>query len=461
MIKTKVKVKIHFIGIGGIGMSALANILLSLGYEVSGSDSSESSITKDLEARGASIFLGHLASNVIDQTAVIYSSAIKSNNPEMIAAKEKKIPVYRRAELLADLMMLKYSIAVAGTHGKTTTTSILATIFTEAELDPTFIIGGVVRNLGVHARVGKGEHLIAESDESDGTFLLLRPVCSIVTNIDSDHLDFYKSIEDIKRAFLDFINLTPFFGVSVLNLKDKNVRDILPQVQVPVLSYALEPLESEARKANYLGKILTENGSLKFSVEKNGKAFGDFELMIKGRHNVENAMSAIAIADFCEIPVEKIQKGIKAFIGAGRRMETVYKATHFELLDDYAHHPTEIKAVVSALGDKRKTTIIFEPHRYSRMNELWGEFLDSLTCEHEVFILPIYAASESPIEGINSSSLVKDLCSRGVKAKEFHSTEEFTNYIKLKIKDEKDELIACLGAGRISKDLRASIGAAK
>lgn len=461
MIKSKTKTKIHFIGIGGIGMSALANILLSLGYEVSGSDSNESSITKDLELRGATIFIGHQASNISDQTAVIYSSAIKNSNPEVVAAKSVKLPVYRRAELLADLMMLKYSIAVAGTHGKTTTTSILATIFTHAELDPTFIIGGVVKNLGVHAKVGKGEYLIAESDESDGTFLLLRPVCSIVTNIDSDHLDFYKSIEDIKKAFLDFINLTPFYGVSVLNIKDNNVRDILPDIQVPILTYALAPFEVGATKANYLGEIIEEIDGIKFSVNKNGSFFGKFEMQIKGRHNVENAMSAIAIADFCEIPVIKIQEGLKEFSGAGRRMETVFKNNQIEILDDYAHHPTEIKAVVGALGNKRETTIVFEPHRYSRLSELWNEFLDSLTCNHSVYVLPVYAASESVIDGINSTALVKDLCARGVKAKEFSSVEEFTDFIKLRIKEEKKELIACLGAGRISKDLKSSLGILK
>jgi UDP-N-acetylmuramate--alanine ligase len=442
------KTKLHFIGIGGIGMSGIAEVLLDLGYEVSGSDLSESKVTEHLISKGAAIYKGHAAHQVEGSTLIIYSSAIDFKNPEVIRAQELHIPMIRRAEMLAELMRLKFGIAVAGSHGKTTTTSLIATIFEAANLDATHIIGGIVQNLGGNARKGDGQYLIAEADESDGSFLLLKPIMTTVTNIDDDHLDHYGSREKIVDAFIEFVNSVPFYGRVVMNASDAPSLAIKSKIKRPLIWYGIETEKAdyEARQIQYSAE------GTQFELYYQKKFLRVIQTPLIGRHNVLNAMAAISICREVEIDLEIIQKGLLNFLGVGRRLEKLFTKDQFIVIDDYGHHPTEIMATISALKkvDKRPLVVIFEPHRFTRTQNFWKEFQTSFEGADEVYLTPIYAASEKPIDGITSEQMAKEMGCMCLTSLE--GMREI-----LERKKDSPCIFLTLGAGAISKKIREMV----
>lgn len=444
--------KLHFIGIGGIGMSGIAEVLLDLGYKISGSDLNASPVTENLQKKGAQIFIGHNASHVEGATLVVYSSAIDPKNPEFSKAIEDKIPMIRRAEMLAELMRLKFGIAVAGSHGKTTTTSLVATIFQEAKMDATHIIGGIVRNLGGNAKKGDGQYLIAEADESDGSFLLLSPIMAAVTNIDDDHLDHYGTKEKIVEAFVEFVNRLPFYGRVALNANDATSLLIKAHVKRPMIWYGIE---TSFDLADYVAKkvILSASGT-EFDLYYQGQKALHFKTNLMGMHNVSNTLAAIALSHEAGIAWDVIQKGLLNFQGVGRRLEKLYEKNDFVVIDDYGHHPTEVKATISALRnvDKRPMCVVFEPHRYSRTQNFWKEFQECFEGADELFVTPIYAASEKPIEGITSEALIIEMQKRGKKVSFLPSLEEMKGLLETR-KNQKT-IFVTLGAGAISKKIR-------
>ena len=444
--------KLHFIGIGGIGMSGIAEVLLDLGYHVSGSDLNASSVTENLKMKGATIFKGHAASQVEGASLIVYSSAIDPKNPEFICAQDLKIPMIRRAEMLAELMRLKYGIAVAGSHGKTTTTSLIATIFQEAKLDATHIIGGIVHNLGGNAKKGDGQYLIAEADESDGSFLLLSPIMAAVTNIDDDHLDHYGTKEKIVDAFVEFVNKLPFYGRVALNANDATTVSIKSRVKRPVVWYGIE---TELKETDYLAKNIEISASgSKFDLYFQTQKLASIKTPLWGLHNISNTLAAIATSHQAGIEIEIIQSGLLKFQGVGRRLEKLYEKNNFLVIDDYGHHPTEVRATISTLRgvDKRPMCVVFEPHRYTRTQNFWKEFQECFEGVDEIYLSPIYAASEQPIPGITTEELVKEMKLKGKNVEFLKSLDE----MKVLIHEKKDKnyLFVTLGAGAISKKIR-------
>lgn len=444
--------KLHFIGIGGIGMSGIAEVLLDLGYKVSGSDLNASAVTENLQKKGAEIFIGHKSTNVEGCTLIIYSSAIDTKNPEVIRAQELEIPMIRRAEMLAELMRLKFGIAVAGSHGKTTTTSLIATIFQEAKLDATHIIGGIVRNLGGNAKKGDGDYLIAEADESDGSFLLLNPIMAAVTNIDDDHLDHYGTKEKIVEAFVEFVNKLPFYGRAALNANDSASLAIKAKVKRPLIWYGIEV---EKDVADYVAKdvVLSASGS-EFDLYYKGEKVFRYKTHLMGMHNISNTLAAISISHEANLSWDVIQKGLLNFQGVGRRLEKLHEKNKFVVIDDYGHHPTEVKATISTLRrvDPRPLCVVFEPHRYSRTQNFWKEFQECFQGADELFLTPIYAASEKPIDGITSEAMVKEMKAKGKNVTFLNSLDDMKNLIN----ERKDSscVFVTLGAGAISKKIR-------
>ena len=451
--------RLHFIGIGGIGMSGIAEVLTDLGYHVSGSDLQNSSVTEHLQEKGATIYLGHKAENVEDASLIVCSSAIDTKNPEIRRAQELNIPIIKRAEMLAELMRLKYGIAIAGSHGKTTTTSLVATIFKEAELDPTHIIGGIVHNLGGNAKKGDGQFLIAEADESDGSFLFLNPILSVVTNIDNDHLDHYGSEDNIQAAFVEFVNKVPFYGRVVLNAQDANTQKVKHKIKRPMLWFGVAKKSDELVEWDYGASDLIESPEgVQFDLYEKGEKVTRLTLTIPGLHNVKNALAAVAISREVGIDYKVIESALKKFTGVGRRLEKLYKKDDFLIIDDYGHHPTEIAATLTTLRSVYPThrlLVVFEPHRYTRTRQLWSEFKRSFNCVDEAYIAPIYAASEAPIEGVTSERLVQEMKEDGMKASYLPSLDHMKDLI-LANKDSKT-LIVTLGAGAISKKMRLLI----
>lgn len=444
-------VKVHFIGIGGIGMSGIAEILLSLGYKVSGSDMASSANTEKLNRLGAEVFIGHARENLEGVTVVVYSSAIDNSNPEIKRAFEENIPIMRRAEMLAELMRLKKGIAVAGTHGKTTTTSILATILEESRFEPTYVIGGIVENLDGHAKVGKGEFLVAEADESDGSFLLLNPIMSVITNIDFDHLDHYKTKENLINAFEEFTNKVPFYGCCALNIHDEIVASLIPKMKKPHLTFGIL---DEGVKANIGASAITmsPDGAV-FELIIDGRELGKVKLGLPGRHNILNALGAISMAYAMGVKEELILSSIQKFKGVGRRLQKLYNKGDFELVDDYGHHPTEIKTTIKTMKDTREgkeVVVFFEPHRYTRTRDCWNEFLHSFNDADRVFIAPIYPASEKTIEGITTERLIKDInkLHPGL-CEEAPSIDKIGELIEPFL--DKKVAFLCLGAGAIGR----------
>ncbi len=405
---------IHFVGIGGIGMSGIAELLLNLGYRVSGSDLRRSETTERLAGLGATIRLGHAAENVPpDGHVVVTSSAVRPGNPEVLEAQRRKIPVIPRAEMLAELMRMKYGIAIAGTHGKTTTTSMVATVLATAGWDPTAVVGGKLNSLGSNAKLGQGEFLVAEADESDGTFLKLSPTVAVVTNIDPEHLDFYSGIGQIKETFLHFINKVPFYGFAVLCVDHPNVQELIPSVTKTVVTYGF------SRHADYRAEGLVAEGMMnRFTVIARGVSLGEMALRAPGRHNVSNALAAVAVAMELGIPCEKIRQGLLDYAGVARRFQLKGEARGITVVDDYAHHPAEIRATLAAAREvwpDRRIVAGFQPHRYSRTRALFKDFLSAFNEADVLLLFDVYAAGEEPIEEAAADRLCEAIREHGHK----------------------------------------------
>ncbi len=405
--------KIHFVGIGGIGMSGIAELLLTLGYKVSGSDLQESDITRRLAALGTTVHIGHDAAWIEGVDVVVTSSAIAPDNPEVEAAVNCLIPVIPRAEMLAELMRLtKFGIAIAGSHGKTTTTSMVAWILGEAGLDPTVVIGGKVDCFGgINARLGEGDFLVAEADESDGSFLKLSPVLEVVTNIDLEHMDYYSSIEQIKEVFLDFIDKIPFYGAAILCLDDPNVASILPRVKKRFLTYGL------TSQANIYAKGITTTGpNTRFEVCREQEILGEIALRLAGLHNVYNALAAVTVGLELDIPFAAIAAALQSFSGVQRRLQIKGERRDITVIDDYGHHPTEIRATLSALRDawpERRLVVLFQPHRYSRTRALAEEFYTAFYEADILLVTEIYSAGEPPLPGVTAEALLNGIKQHG------------------------------------------------
>ncbi|MEO5616646.1 MAG: UDP-N-acetylmuramate--L-alanine ligase [Candidatus Eisenbacteria bacterium] len=401
--------RIHFIGISGSGMSGIAEVLLTMGYQVSGSDLKTGEITDRLVRLGGRVFPGHDPSNVTGSQVVVYSSAVKPDNPEMIAALEAGLPVIGRAEMLAELMRMKYGVAVGGSHGKTTTTSMVAAVLARGGLDPTIVVGGRLHALGTNARLGHGQFMVAEADESDGSFLSLNPAVAVITNIDREHLDHYPDLDAVRLAFMHFANRVPFYGVSVVCVDDPQVRELLPRITKRTLLYGTRP-EAEVR-ANSVE--LVPHGS-RFGVSSAGLDLGAITLQLPGRHNVLNALAAVAVGLELEVAFPHIAEALGEFRGVSRRFETRGVHAGIRVVDDYGHHPTEIAATLAAArGLGGRTFVIFQPHRYSRTAALREEFGACFTEADKVWILDVYAAGEAPLPGATAQSLVESARSQG------------------------------------------------
>lgn len=398
--------RIHFVGIGGIGMSGIAEVLCNLGYRISGSDIKESEITKRLADLGCQIVYGHKRENVHGADVVVYSSAIRRDNPEIQEALARMIPVIRRAEMLAELMRMKYGIAVAGTHGKTTTTSLIATVLAHAGLDPTMVIGGRLNSLGTNARLGEGEFLVAEADESDGSFLSLCPTIAIVTNIDPEHLDYYEGIDHLKKTFLEFINKVPFYGSSILCLDHEVVRSLIPWVTKRYITYGLDP-EADMRAEAVRG----EGWGIVFEPCWQGQRLDSVRLNIPGIHNAVNSLAAIACGIKLDIPFGLIKEALEGFGGVQRRFQRKGEVEGIMVIDDYAHHPVEIKAtLLAAKGLGRGRIIaIFQPHRYTRTRDLFSDFPAAFSTCDLLYVTDIYPAGEDPIPGVSAKSLAQEI----------------------------------------------------
>ncbi len=401
--------RIHFVGVGGAGMSGLAEVLLNMGYPVSGSDLRASEATDRIVERGGRVFVGHAPSNVEGAKVVVYSTAVRPDNPELIAAREGGVPVIARAEMLAELMRMKYGIAVGGAHGKTTTTSLVAAVLARGGLDPTIVVGGRLHALGANARLGFGEFLVAEADESDGSFLKLSPALAVITNIDREHLDHYEDLDAIRGAFLDFANRVPFYGVAVLCVDDPEVRGMLHGVAKRTLLYGTRP-EAGVRAEDV---ELKAHGS-SFRVSHLDRSLGGIELRIPGRHNVLNALAAVAVGLEVEVGFGHIAEALAGFTGVSRRFETRGEAAGVRVVDDYGHHPTEIEATLAAArGLGGRVLVLFQPHRFTRTQALRREFGSCFAGADRVWVLDIYAAGETPIPGISARTLVESAREQG------------------------------------------------
>jgi UDP-N-acetylmuramate--alanine ligase len=440
--------RIHMVGIGGIGMSGIAEVLLTLGYSVSGSDTKPSAITERLQSLGATIFEGHHAENVVDAHVVVISSAVNAANPEVMEAHKRKIPVIPRAEMLAELMRLKYGIAVAGAHGKTTTTSMVASIMAAAHLDPTFVIGGRVNQAGTTARVGRGDYFVVEADESDRSFLMFAPVVAVVTTIDREHLDQYSSLEDIQGAFLQFVNRVPFYGAAILCLDEPNVQAIIPNVKRPIITYG-----TSSQADLVISDIQLHGLESEFRLTYKGDDLGVFQLPHPpGIHNVRNAAAAAAVALYLNVPSDLIREGLAKFAGVGRRFDIKGVVNEITVVDDYGHHPAEIRATLEAArGCKfNRLLVLFQPHRFSRTQHLWDEFSRAFNQADMLALLDIYAASEAPIPGITSEALANSIREAGHKNVQYYGSMAKATEFLLKEARPGDAILT-IGAGNISR----------
>ncbi len=453
-MKHKVK-NIHFIGIGGSGMSGIAEVLLNLGFQVSGSDLASNSVTERLKAAGARVCQGHQAEHLADADVVVVSSAVNESNPEVMAARSRKIPVIPRAMMLAELMRFRQGIAVAGTHGKTTTTSLIASILAEAGMDPTYVIGGRLESANANAKLGGGEFIVAEADESDASFLHLTPVMAVVTNIDADHMDTYEhSFEKLKNAFVEFIQQLPFWGMAVLCIDDANIREILPRVTKPVTTYGF----SEGANVRALN-VRADGPQMHFSVERvNGVTTRfDVTLNLPGRHYVQNALAAIAIASELNVPDAAIIKALREFRGVGRRFEHYGQITNaqgqpFTLIDDYGHHPVELRAVIAAARaayPERRLVMAFQPHRYTRTRDCFNDFIEVLTSVDSLLLTEVYAAGEAPIQGADAAALMQAIQTKLANVQFAPTSAELPQAI-LQNAQEGDVVIV-MGAGSIGQ----------
>ncbi|MBI4698676.1 MAG: UDP-N-acetylmuramate--L-alanine ligase [Nitrospirae bacterium] len=464
---------IHFVGIGGVGMSGIAEVLINLGYKVRGSDLKESETTKRLKSLGIGIAIGHKAENVRGAHVVVISSAVSSDNPEVAAARNESIPVIPRAEMLAELARLKYSVLVAGAHGKTTTTSLIAGVFASAGLDPTVVVGGKLTGMGSNARLGQGEFLVAEADESDGSFLKLSPTIAVVTNIDREHMDFFKGMDELKNAFLSFINKIPFYGVAVLCADNGNVRELLPKVQRRFMTYGLEKgLDLTAMNIERKGM------RSKFEVILKGESLGFFEISLPGLHNIYNSLAAIGVANELGLDNNAVREALAGFSGVQRRFEFKGDVCGIRVFDDYGHHPAEVMATLRAAKEtiaqntenriqktetpppfsarvdpnpqgKGRLVVLFQPHRYTRTRDLLAEFSGAFTDADKVILMDIYPAGEQPIEGINSELLFREIKKAG---KDIIYVRERARILEYLIEELRDgDMFLTLGAGDVWK----------
>jgi UDP-N-acetylmuramate--alanine ligase len=438
--------RVHFVGAGGIGMSGIAEVLLNMDFQVSGTDLKESAVTRRLQTLGARIAIGHDAAHLGDAQVVVYSSAVRPDNPEIVAARRQKIPVIPRAEMLGELMRLKFAIAVAGAHGKTTTTSLVATLLAQAGLDPTIVVGGRVQAWGTHAKLGAGKYLVAEADESDGSFLQLPPTIAIITNIDAEHLDHYKNLGEILEAFVRFAAKVPFYGSNILCLDDPNVQSIIPRLEKRAVTYGLHT------QADVTGSIVeTDRSGTRFSVSSAGTPLGEVRIRMPGQHNVLNALAAVAVGLELEIPFPVIALALEEFLGVARRFEIRAMEHDVVFVDDYGHHPTEIAATLRAAkeGYRRRIVTVFQPHRYTRTLHLLNEFGRAFFDADVLFVCDIYAASEDPIPGIDAGRLVQVLRDHGHKrVSHIADKEELTDAVVSTI--ERGDLVLTLGAGDVT-----------
>ncbi|PIE01963.1 MAG: UDP-N-acetylmuramate--L-alanine ligase [Acidobacteria bacterium] len=441
---------IHFIGIGGIGMSGIAEILLSLGYGVSGSDLADNATTARLVDLGAKVFKGHRPDQVGDADVVVTSTAIKADNPEVIAARYRNIPIIPRAEMLAELMRMKHGIAVAGAHGKTSTTSMLAHILCDTDLDPTVVIGGRLNKFNSNAKLGKGDYMLVEADESDGSFMKLNPTISIVTNLDEEHLDHYKGgMQEIEQTFLAFMNKVPFYGLVVLCSDDERLKALIPGISRRVVTYGLYG-DADLTAAN----IRHQGFGMTFDLMVRGKAIAPVSIRVPGIHNVLNSLAAIAVALEFNVPIDSIVNSITKFTGADRRFHQIGTCRERFFVDDYAHHPTEIKATLEAAKQAYPGGLVavFQPHRYSRFSASWEKLLHAFDCADHVVVVPVYEAGETPVPNIHSSRFAEEL-------REKHASVSYLDDLKtidqhLEKVSSQGEMILALGAGSISKTIR-------
>jgi len=440
------KYHIHFVGIGGIGMSGIAELLLNLGYRVSGSDLKASDITANLARLGGQIDIGHRAEQIVGADVVVVSSAIDPRNPEVAAAQQAGTPVIPRAEMLAELMRLKYSVAIAGAHGKTSTTSLVANVLAGGGLDPTVVIGGKLKSIGRNAVLGQGDFIVAEADESDGSFLKFSPAIAVVTNIDREHLDFYDDLDAIKNVFLDFIDRIPFYGLAVLCLDNEPLQGLLPRIQKRLTTYG------RSSQADYQATdIRFKNMQSHFTVNHRGDHLGRFQLAMPGMHNVYNALAAIAVGRELDIGLDAIKDSLKTAEGVQRRMEIKGEVASITVVDDYGHHPTEIQVTLEALKDNwsdRRKVVVFQPHRYTRTHALLEEFTRSFNNSDVLVILPIYAASEEPIPGVSGQALADSIRAHGHRQVIYQdSLDACVEYLTTMLAPH--DLLLTLGAGDV------------
>lgn len=440
--------RLHMVGIGGAGMSGIAEVLHENGFLISGSDLGSGPVIQYLRSLGIRVDSVHDAKNVEDADLVIYSSAIQMDNPEIVEAKAKRIPVIRRAEMLGELMRLKYTLAISGTHGKTTTTSMVGAIWESADEDPTVIVGGIVKGKGSGAKVGRGRYLVAESDEFDRSFLWMMPSSAVITNIDVDHLDTYGSLEEIKNAFIEFSNKVPFYGQVVVCIDDLNVQSILSRLRKPIITYGFSR-QAMYRIENF--RVSVESGSV-FEIFKEEKFVGEFTLRIPGKHNVLNAAASIALATEENIPVSVIQKALAGFSGVKRRLELIGNVREVFIYDDYAHHPTEVSATLQGIRDtfpEKRVIVVFQPHLFSRTRDQYEAF-GAAFLDCDIFLgCDIYPAREEPISGITGELIVKNTQERGHRDARFIGDKQ--NALPI-LKDELKEgdVVILMGAGNIS-----------
>jgi UDP-N-acetylmuramate--alanine ligase len=440
--------QIHFVGIGGVGMSGIAEILLNLGYRVTGSDRKRNETIERLEQMGAKVFIGHEASNVEGAHVVVYSSAVARDNVELQTAHNRQIPIIPRAEMLAELMRLKYGIAVAGTHGKTTTTSLIGAVLAEGRYDPTIVVGGRVTNLGSNARLGQGDYLVAEADESDGSFLKLAPTIAVVTTIDAEHLDHYGTLDAIREAFVAFVNKVPFYGCAVVCLDDPNLQRMIPRMAKRVVTYGLEAgADVTARRLTFAEMRSS------FEVVQRGAVLGTMNLQIPGRHNVLNALAATAVALDLEMPFAKIQTALAGFAGVQRRFQIRGRARDVLVVDDYGHHPAEIRATLAAAkaGFDRRVITVFQPHRYSRTQHLRDDFLTAFYQSDVLIVMDIYPAGEAPIPGVHSRDLAEGIAAHGHREVLYLGNDRAAIIDYLCESTRAGDLVLTLGAGDVGQ----------
>jgi UDP-N-acetylmuramate--alanine ligase len=437
---------LHFVGIGGVGMSGIAEVLLNMGYRVTGSDARRGEGVERLERLGAKVYIGHEAANVEGAHVVVYSSAVARDNVEVQAARLRGVPVIGRAEMLAELMRLKYGIAVAGTHGKTTTTSMVAAVLGAGGFDPTVVVGGRVHGLGANARLGQGEFLVAEADESDGSFLKLTPTIAVVTTIDAEHLDHYGDLDAVRAAFLAFVNKVPFYGAVVLCLDQPNIQQMIPAVEKRVITYGLEAsADLTARRLEFSGT------TARFEAMRRGTVLGPVALQVPGRHNVLNALAAVAVGLDLDVPFDVIARALAGFTGVQRRFQVRGEARGVLVVDDYGHHPAEIRATLAAAkaGYDRRVITVFQPHRYTRTRDLRQEFLTAFNQSDVLVVMDIYGAGEPPIPGVHARDLAEGIAAHGHREVHYLNGDRAAVVDFLCESTRSGDLVLTLGAGDV------------